>query len=108
MLSSNTMCQIINAKVGEQSDLLLRITNTAWKNREVRFHFWKAGRVVNLAGARVPASLLQLESKRHEGRNATKANETNRVVDACAIMLPPIGFFSLAYGPAAASGLDMT
>jgi hypothetical protein len=32
-----------------------------------------------------------------------------RVVDACAMIFPPIGFFSLdAYGPAAASGLDMT
>lgn len=34
---------------------------------------------------------------------------TYRVVEACAKILPPIGFFSLpAYGPAAASGLDMT
>jgi hypothetical protein len=34
---------------------------------------------------------------------------TDRVVEACAIMFPPIGFFSLdAYGPAAASGLDIT
>jgi len=31
------------------------------------------------------------------------------VVEACAKIFPPIGFFSLAaYGPAVASGLDMT
>jgi hypothetical protein len=34
---------------------------------------------------------------------------TDRVVEACAKMFPPIGFFSLdAYGPAPASGLDIT
>ena len=34
---------------------------------------------------------------------------TYRVVEACARMFPPIGFFSLdAYGPAPASGLDIT
>lgn len=34
---------------------------------------------------------------------------TYRVVEAWAIIFPPMGFFSLpAYGPAAASGLDIT
>lgn len=33
----------------------------------------------------------------------------DRVVEACAIILPPMGFFSFAaYGPADASGFDMT
>jgi hypothetical protein len=95
--------------------LFLGVSNPTLKDCECCFGFWQAGRVINLANSSIRTAFLKLqpECDNQSAISFTAELEghmnTDRVVEACAKMFPPIGFFSLdAYGPAAASGLDIT
>jgi hypothetical protein len=91
--------------------LFLWVSDSTRKDREHRFGFWQAGRVINPADSGIRAAFLKLQAE-YDIQSASLLTDdwnTDRVVEACAKMFPPIGFFSLdAYGPAAASGLDIT
>jgi hypothetical protein len=92
------------------SGFFFRVVDPTVENCKRCFHLWETRRVINLASAVVSTSFLELQSAREEdvsGQTRLRV-ATYRVVDACAMMLPPIGFFSFPYAPGAASGLDMT
>ena len=72
---------------------------------------WQAWRIVDFTRTCITTSFFKLQSNNqvHASGDGRVKEGLYLVVEACAMILPPIGFFSLpAYGPAAASGFDMT